>query len=163
MQEADSGASGYEYTVGTIDSTGNPSSQPADADVGTMGNLEGLSKLQEPERVSGEAELADLSCPNPAQAAWLHDSYAACAKQGLSCRLRFPACCCQALRQAVCTFTLRVIVANSCMTLSPQLCTRCYQSACPPLPRALLQVGVPDCSLRTKASAVPYTCAGCRS
>ena len=65
MQEADSGASGYEHTVGTIDSTRDPS-QPADADVGTMGNLEGLSKLQEPERVSGEAKLADLSSPNTA-------------------------------------------------------------------------------------------------
>ena len=59
MQEADSGASGYKYTVGTIDSTRDPS-QAADSDVGTMGNLEGLSKLQEPEHVSGEAELTDL-------------------------------------------------------------------------------------------------------
>ena len=76
MQEADSGASGYEHTVETIDSTRDPS-QAADADVGTMGNLEGLSKLQEPEHVSGEAKLADLSFPRPVRAAWLHVLHAA--------------------------------------------------------------------------------------
>lgn len=68
MQEADSGASGYEHTVRTIDSTQNPS-QAADADLGTTGNLEGLSKLQEPEHVSCESKLPDLSSPRPAQAA----------------------------------------------------------------------------------------------
>ena len=112
MQEADSGASGSEYAVGTIDSPRDPS-RAADADMGTMGNLEGLSELQEPEHVSGEAKLADLSSSSPAQAAWLHVLHAACMKHGGSWRLRPLACCCHAKRQAVNTSKLRFMLPTA--------------------------------------------------